>query len=219
MFRNYVKIALRNFARAKMFSLINLAGLIIGVTVSLHMLVYVLHESGYESFHQNRDRIYRIAVQWGSGAGKMKMAGSMPALAPAINAHIPEVQRAIRVQPVREAVIRNGAQKEFQESNLFFCDSGLFEIFSLQLVTGSGDEALLQPGTVILSESRAEKYFNGEDALGQIVCVLQKNPAKSSRRVQGCAVQYAPEVRTAGLLCDPRVDGTKGRRPVGLVGR
>ncbi|MFQ5633216.1 MAG: ABC transporter permease, partial [bacterium] len=167
MFKNYLKIALRNFARAKMFSLINLTGLIIGVTVSLHMLVYVLHENGFESFHQNKNRIYRIAVEWGSDANKMKMAGSMPALAPALNEQIPEVQKAVRVQPVPDAVVSNRAQEEFQEAHLFFCDPGLFEIFSFQLKEGTGDEALREPGSVILSESGAKKYFKDESALGQ----------------------------------------------------
>ncbi len=102
MLQNYIKIALRNFTRAKLFSFINLAGLIIGITVSLLMLVYVLHENGFESFHQNMDKIYRIAIEWGSDASKMKMAGSMPALAPTLNEQIPEVQRAIRIRPVSE---------------------------------------------------------------------------------------------------------------------
>lgn len=167
MLKNYLKIALRNFTRAKMFSLINLTGLIIGVTVSLHMLVYVLHENGFESFHQNKDRIYRIAVQWGSDAHRMKMAGSMPGLAPALDAQVPEVERAIRVQPVSDAVVSTRTQEEFQESHLFFCDPGVFEVFSLQLEAGDVRQALQNPASIVLSAATAKKYFKDESAIGQ----------------------------------------------------
>ncbi|MFQ5709608.1 MAG: ABC transporter permease, partial [bacterium] len=177
MFKNYLKIALRNLIKFKTLSLINLTGLVVGVTVCLHMLVYVIHESSYESFHQNKERIYRIAVEWGTETTKIKMAGSMPALAPALNAQVPEVEKAIRVRPDYDAVIVDRAKEEFPEDHLFFSDPGIFDIFSFQLKQGNKDEALSEPFSIVLSESKAKKYFNTENALGQTL-FYGKTPLK-----------------------------------------
>ncbi len=169
MFKNYLKIALRNFTRAKMFSLINLSGLVIGLTVSLLMLVYVFHETGFEDFHQKRERIYRIAVEWGAENHKMKMAGSMPALAPALNASIPEVECAARVHPVYGAVLNTLDNREFTSENMFFCDPEFFDIFSIKLLQGKAEKVLRKPAEALLSAAAAQRFFGSEKVVGRVL--------------------------------------------------
>ena len=98
MFRNYFKTAISILIKNKFFSLINITGLTLGITTSLLILIYIENELSYEKFQKNRQNIYRVAVEWGTKGNVMKFAGSMPALAPAINSQIPEVELAVRIK-------------------------------------------------------------------------------------------------------------------------
>ena len=169
MFKNYLKIAFRNIFKFKIFSTINVLGLAIGMAICLLMLMYVVNEISYENFHQKKDRIYRIAVEWGSEKSKMKFAGSMPALAPALNSQIPEVEKAIRIQPDYDAVIKNQANEEIREENLFFADAEIFDIFSFNLLIGDRANALIEPFSVVLSETQAKKYFGEKNPIGKFL--------------------------------------------------
>lgn len=141
-------------------------GLAIGMAVCLLMLMYVVNEISYEDFHQKKNRIYRIAVEWGTEKGKMKFAGSMPALAPALNSQIPEVEKAIRIQKDYDAIIVNQAKEEIKEDNLFFADAAIFDIFSFNLLQGDGATALIEPFSVVISEKQAQKYFGEKLPIG-----------------------------------------------------
>jgi putative ABC transport system permease protein len=167
MFKNYLKIAFRNIFKFKVFSTINILGLSIGMTACLLMLMYVVNEISFENFHHNKNRIYRIAVEWGNKESKMKFAGSMPALAPSLNSQIPEVEKAIRIKRDYDAVIINQAKEEIQEDNLFFTDPAIFDIFSFNLIKGDKATALIDPFSVVLSEKQASKYFGSNSPIGE----------------------------------------------------
>ena len=92
-------------------------------------MMFIVNELSYERFQKNRKNIYRIAVEWGSEGSKMKFAGCMPALAPAINSQIPEVESAVRMKKDYDAAIKDKNNLEFKEENLFFADPGVFGIF------------------------------------------------------------------------------------------
>jgi len=81
MLRNYFVTAIRNLVKYKIFSFINISGLSIGITAVLLITMYILNELNFEGMHENRDRIYRVNIRFGTGEGAMKMAGAMPALA------------------------------------------------------------------------------------------------------------------------------------------
>ena len=167
MFKNYLKIAFRNIFKFKAFSTINIMGLAIGMAVCLLMLMYVVNEVSYENFHKKKDRIYRISVEWGTEKGKMKFAGSMPALAEALNSQVPEVEKAIRIQKDYDAIIVNQVKEEIKEDNLFFVDPSIFDIFSFSLLEGDADNALVEPFSVVISEKQALKYFGYNSPIGK----------------------------------------------------
>ena len=111
MFFNNLKIAIRNILKLKFFSFINISGLVIGMTVCLLMAMYIVNEMSYESFHRKKDSIYRITVIWGTEENKMKFAGVMPALAPALNENarkwnMPCVSKTITVRYSRIKTMR-----------------------------------------------------------------------------------------------------------------
>lgn len=167
MFKNYIKVAIRTSIRSKFFSLINITGLVIGMTVCLLILVFVISELSYENFHFNRDRIYRICLEWGKEENKMKFAGSMPAIAPVFEAQIPEVIKATRIRKDYDAVIIDTDNHPVEEENLFFADPAVFDIFSFKLKKGDKSSVLVKPFTAVISQSVARRFFGDITPLGE----------------------------------------------------
>jgi putative ABC transport system permease protein len=179
MLTHYIYTGFGMLKKNKFYSLINIIGLGVGITVSLLILVYILNEMSYERFQKNRDNIYRINLLWGSEGSEMKFAGAMPALAPAINAEFPEARLAVRIRRDYGAVITTSDNQEISESNFFFADSGLFDVFSINLVRGNPKTVLAEPYSIVLSESMAKKYFGTTDPVGKVLN-FNKTPLKIS---------------------------------------
>ena len=169
MFKNDIKIAFRSNRKNKIFAAINISGLALGMTVCLLMLMYVVNEMSYENFQENKKNIYRIAVEWGTAESKMKFAGSMPALAPAMTNDLSEIERAVRLRRDENAILTDRNDRSLSEQNLFFADPGVFEIFSFDLVTGEKHTALNRPMSIVISESMAQKYFADTNPLEKIL--------------------------------------------------
>jgi putative ABC transport system permease protein len=168
MFKNYFKIAVRNLIRHKTFSFINIAGLALGIAGSLLMFVYVINELSYENFHQNKDQICRVAIQFGQSESSMKLAGVMPALGPALVEELPEVLNAVRFIRDTKATIEYG-EKEFREQRFFFADPSVFDVFTFPLLGGEPKEVLKDPFHIVISEAMAYKYFGSEQAVGKLL--------------------------------------------------
>jgi putative ABC transport system permease protein len=177
MFKNYVKIALRNIVRSKFFAIINIVGLAMGMTVCLLIVMFVLHEFSYENFHKNKDQIYRICLEWGSEESKMIFAGSQPAIAPVFESQIPEVLKAVRVHKDYDAVIFDINNQPVKEKHLFFADPTIFEIFSFELLEGDKSSVLNEPFSAVISQTIAKKYFGNENPLGKTL-LYQENLLK-----------------------------------------
>jgi putative ABC transport system permease protein len=167
MLNNYIKIAFRNIKRHKGYSFINIFGLAIGMTVCLLMLMYVVNEISYDNFHKKKDRIYRINMDWGTEGSKMKFAGTMPAVAPALNSEIPEVEVAARVRFNDEMIILNSQNEKIKESRIFHVDPEVFEIFSWKLLKGDEASTLKDPFSIIITQKIAKKYFGNDEPIGQ----------------------------------------------------
>lgn len=179
MFRNNLKTAFRTLRKNSFFSFVNIAALSLGITVCLLILMYIVNELSYESFQKNRKNIYRITAEWGAEGNKMKFAGIMPALAPALNNSVPGVEAAVRLRQDYNAVIKTRDNEEIKEGNFFFADEKFFQIFSFRLKEGDPAGALTDPMTVVISEKIAEKYFNSSDALGRVL-IYNDTPLKIS---------------------------------------
>ncbi len=167
MLKNYIKTAYRNFKRHKGYSFINIFGLAVGMTVCLLMLMYVVHEISYDDFHKKKDRIYRVVSHWGTEGSQMKFAGTMPAIAPALNSEIPEVEVAARARFNDEMVVLDSENEKFKESGIFHVDPEVLRIFDWELSAGDEDTALVDPFSVVISQKIAKKYFGSEDPLGK----------------------------------------------------
>jgi putative ABC transport system permease protein len=162
MLSNYFKIAVRNLARSKAYSFINVSGLAVGMTCWILILLYVLHESNFDAYHPNAERIYRVEVaHW---------ATAPMAIAPYMTQHFPETEKSVRFLRVTRASA--GRENEFfSEKKFFFADSTAPAVLSIPFLLGNPLQALAAPNSVVLTRAMAAKYFGSEYPLGKTLKV------------------------------------------------
>ncbi|MBD2751589.1 ABC transporter permease [Spirosoma validum] len=173
MLTNYIKIALRNLRKNRVFSLINITGLALGIAAFVLILEYVAYERSVNTFHKNLPTLYRLLSQNRTGDVWVDMA---PAVAPLAKQQFPEVKDFCRVAEHSAGGIvsfPNGkattTQESFREANLAYADASFFTLFTFPLVQGTATTALTQPNTVALSQSQARKYFGTAKPLGNVL--------------------------------------------------
>ena len=169
---NYMKIALRKIRRQKIFAFINIAGLSVGLACCTIIILYVTNELSYDRYHNDADRIYRIATHRIHPVGEHTFAPTPAPLGPELKANYPDIEEAVRIVPPYEnasnvLVVRG--ETRFFENRIWFADEGLFRMFSIPMLRGNPEEALVNPNTVVLTEGMAEKYFGDEEPYGQIL--------------------------------------------------
>ncbi|WPP51055.1 ABC transporter permease [Catalinimonas niigatensis] len=168
MFRNLLKIAFRNIAKEKIYSLINILGLTIGISCSLFLVLYIMDELSYDSYHENKDRVYRVVTHFQEPDNQFSWPIAQIPLAQELEETYSEVKRAVRFINVgRELFVNADKDRRFYEEEFYFADSSVFEVFSYEFVEGDPATALKQPNTMVLTESIAKKYFDNEDPIGQ----------------------------------------------------
>ncbi len=173
MFKNYLKIAIRNIIRHKGFSFINIAGLAIGMACCILIMLWISNEFSFDKFNQYKDRIYRLCVDFEAGS-HMVLPMTMPPAASLLIKEFPEVVNAARLEfPSHGSVKVN--DEIFHETGVCHGDNSLFEIFSFPFLTGNSETALIEPYTVVITESVAERYFKKEDPIGKTLEINGKN--------------------------------------------
>jgi putative ABC transport system permease protein len=173
MLFNYFLSALRNLRKNFTFSMINIFGLGLGLTVTLLLSAWVVDELSYDRFHSKADNIYRLSLEYSFGGQTSKTSVSPTALLPALQKNFEEVEGGVRVynpSSWNPFIVRH-EDKFFQEGHFYFADSTFFDVFSYQLLQGNPTTALTQPGSVIISQRMAKKYFGNEDPMGKTLNV------------------------------------------------
>ncbi len=174
MLKNYFKIAWRNIVKNKLFSAINIFGLSVGIALCFIIMLYVQDELSYDRFNTNADNIARIAFDANINGGKIFETSVMAPVAQTMKKDFPEVQDATRFAPFVGAKIMVN-DKLFKDERFAFADPNFFSIFTLPFVEGDADKALLQPNTIILTQTTAKKYFGNDDAMGKTIVLTNKN--------------------------------------------
>jgi putative ABC transport system permease protein len=168
MFRNYIKIALRNLWRNKTFSAINIFGLAVGIATCLIIMLFVADELSYDRFNEKADRMVRVTFYGEVGGEKMKEASVMPPVAQTLLNDYPEVEEATRLRVGGSPRVTYG-DKDFREDAVAFVDSNFFNVFTLPLLEGDKKTALIEPNTVVITRVIARKYFGNKDAVGKVL--------------------------------------------------
>ena len=176
MLKNYFIVALRNIKKNKVYSLLNIFGLAIGMAVFILIFLYVRYELSFDKWHENADSIYRVVQrQFGNVyLGSDRFAVTPAPLAAALMQDFPEVVAATRIDNFSEAPFSYG-DKHFVEKSALWADPNFFKIFSVELVFGNPETALSDPYSILLSESQAKKYFGDADPLGKTVLYNNKH--------------------------------------------
>jgi len=170
MFKNYLKIALRNMKRHEGYSAINIIGLAIGITCCLYIFLYVQQELSYDRYHKDADRIYRIACRWEGEAVMLSIPLNSFPVADVVKERYSEVESIGRLGR-RDRVLIRYRDKVFYENGLLPAEPEIFDIFHIPLLKGGPTSKLAQPNTIILTERMAEKYLGSEDPIGKSIQV------------------------------------------------
>lgn len=161
MFKSYFIIAYRSLLKNKAFTLINILGLVIGMTACLLLINYITFERSFDRFHDHSENIYRITHEfYQKGELKSRSAAAYSPLATVLQQEIPEVSAVARIHPVTGTITsqEKKSNQSFNEEHIYFTDSSFFDVFSLKTVYGSNDP-LTQPNTAVITEKTAIKYF------------------------------------------------------------
>lgn len=187
MFRNYLLTAFRNLNRNKLFSIINIIGLSLGLACVMLIILYSKDEVSFDRFHEKGPQIYRVVNERiGPDKKSLGTSGNTGMVqGPAFSSQIPEVETFVRLQPERTAVKVN--DQIFEQDGLYV-DSNFFSVFSFPLSAGNKDKALSNKHSVVLSEEVAKKFFGKADAMGKTIALpLGKDGAFETFSVTGIA--------------------------------
>jgi len=187
MFKNYLKVAARNLRKHKMYSLINILGLAVGIAASVLIFLYVADEISYDGFHANADRIYRLTADWSNkGDSKIHQLGTPSILARTIRDKYPQAEAVTQLcGPLGDWVIRS-KEIGLKVVDVFGAEPSFFQVFSFPLIKGDPATALRDPNTIVLSQALAAKCFGPEDALGKTI-EIQSGGTKNAFRITGIA--------------------------------
>ncbi len=166
MFKNYLKITVRNLLKQKIYSLINISGLALGMACFLLISLFIEFQFSFDKFHKNKDSIYLIYREGASEDQIEKRANIGAPLAPLLLQNFPQIKNAVRFS-FFNGVVGYG-QKRFTE-RLIFSDPSLFDVFSFHLKAGDAKTSLQEPFSIILSEEMATKYFGDENPIGKVL--------------------------------------------------
>lgn len=191
MFKNLLRVALRNFYKDKWYSLLNILGLTIGITFSVFLIFYIKDELSYDTYNEKADRICRInSYVKEPDKDTMKWAITPFPMAQALSKDYPEVEEAVRMWDNGKTMFKNGSQR-FYDEKIFYADSNVFRVFTYKFIEGNPQTALVAPNSLVLTQSLAIKYFGNsggyvgktlENASGDIykvTAVLQDVPKNS----------------------------------------
>lgn len=170
MFRNYIKTALRNIAKSRFYSSLNIVGLAVGLATCLLILVYVLDELNYDRYNLNADRIYRVDNEIKFGNNHLDLAVCAALQGITMVREMPQVQQYTRLKWHGNLHIRKGMEN-LSEGRVAFADSTLFEVFTIPVISGNAKTALKEYHSLVITETIAKKYFNSTDVVGKTILI------------------------------------------------
>lgn len=162
MFKNYLKIAIANLTKNKVYSVISISSLTIGLAVCILLLLYVSHELSFDRYHEKADNIYRLCQE--------DHPFQAPATARLLADNLPEIKTYARILP-RDEILFQYEDDRYKEDHVAWVDAEIFEIFSFKFKQGGSENSLQHPGTVVINESIARKYFGNDNPIGKILKV------------------------------------------------
>ena len=165
MWRNFFSVALRNIRNNKVFTLINVSGLAIGLASSILILLFIIKEVSFDRFHENKQRIHRLYIDGMMGEQSFRGAWTSMVMAPTFAQEIPEIEDYVRFDVYNQRLIWYEGERHM-EDHFLYADASIFDIFSIKMIKGDPATALSKPNSIIITEEKARLYFGDKDPLG-----------------------------------------------------
>ena len=167
MFKSYFRISVRHLLRDKLYTLLNMGSLAIGLTCFIWTWLYVQNELNYDQYPAQSQHIYRVVTDFETSTGTSYHATSAPLWAPYLQRDYPEVINAVRLKALPQKMMVNSNKQQFYETRWAFADPAFFQTFSLPLIQGKAEKVLNKKHQVVITQSVAKKYFGDGNPLGQ----------------------------------------------------
>lgn len=175
MFANYLKIAWRNLLKHKVYSILNLSGLVAGLTTSFILFLWAYDEFRIDQFHTKIDRLYQVMINDYYPDGKIETYGSPTVkMGDVLRKEVPGIDQVVQCS-WEESMLLKTRDKSFVENGIY-ADSTLFDLFSFPLLFGDNQKAMPGAGSIAISEKLAKKFFNEENPIGKIIEVKKAYP-------------------------------------------
>lgn len=167
MFKNYITIAIRNLIKNKLFSVINIGGLAIGLTATILILLFVNEETSYDAWVPDHERIYRLHSTFDiPGRDAFRTTRSSGPMHQGFQDNFPEIEAATRLFYSQPRVFKDGA---VHDQSVTLVDPGFFKVFDIPLTQGNRDTALNNTNSLVVSETTAARYFGEENPIGKVL--------------------------------------------------
>lgn len=161
MLKQYFKVAFRNLRKKRIYSLVSISGLSIGMAVCFLLLMYVQHELSYDRFHERADHIYRLT--------KTNHPYHSPQTAVLLGENLPEIKEYARILVRGNPVVQYGNKRFKEKNDMVLADAELFRMFSFRFMRGNPETALNRPFSVVISDHLAQKYFGSRNPVGEVI--------------------------------------------------
>lgn len=174
MIKYYFKIALRNLRKNKVYSVINILGLAVGIASFILIALYIRYEYNFDKFNVNYDRIFRVEQKVKYADGYRNRNQTQAPLADILAAGFPEIEKSVKIKPVWGEFLSSAKKLTFYEEQGYYSGNTFFDIFTYDFISGSPKTALTDPCSIVLTKELAQKYFPGENPLGKTIRAQNK---------------------------------------------
>lgn len=182
MIKNYLKVAWRNLRKNSLYSIINIGGLAIGMTISFMLLIYVYNEFSFDRFNTNNNRLYHVLRNQPSNGEIITSSATPIPLAPAMIRDFPEIDKIARTNWPYDMLV-NYKNKGLKLTTMA-ADPAFLDMFTYHFIYGDSKTALADPSSIVLTESGAKALFGNANPVGQVVKLVNQYPMKVSAVVK-----------------------------------
>jgi len=176
MFKNYLKTAVRNIMKNKVYSFIIIFGFSIGLACVLLISMWIRNELSFDRFHSKGDRIYKVDANASFNNKNLQIGSQTNYTGPMLKKDLPEVEKYLRLyRPFRASIVRSSKERIFREESIIFSDRVFFDFFDFTLTHGDRKTALDDPSSVVISKKMAKKYFFDDNPLGKTLEINSKS--------------------------------------------
>ncbi len=174
MLTNFIKIAIRALLKQRIYSIINMLGLSIGIASCLLIVLYVSHELSYDQFHTRKDRLYKMALERKYPNHATNYAVIPHSFADVMVTDFPEVEATVKMGgPFNDVpVIYHPTESEervFEEDFIMAADSNFFNIFSFKIIQGDPDKVFTNRSELVVTQETAQRYFGNDEPIGKVL--------------------------------------------------